>query len=226
MSCVNASYTTRSRPPPPQYPGGTRGVGGYCFGGYGGGLQGGYGGGRGGGTGRRVRGGTGGGGGCAHASVSHSGYLREGLAVHTQGGVWPPHESCYLRGVRGLGPASSEASCLSSAASRREGLAVHTQGSAYTRWCTHKAVHTQGSMWPRQGSCHLRGLGAGPYIEQSEPSVERSEPRGTGNAFPGAPAVRRAAGPVARSLGNYTRIQAEYCCIHTHIFYIPFTPPP
>ena len=40
-------------------------------------------------------------------------------AVHTQGGLWPPQESCYLRGVWGLAPASSEVSRLSSAASRR-----------------------------------------------------------------------------------------------------------
>ena len=38
-------------------------------------------------------------------------------AVHTKGGLWPPQESCYLRGVRGLAPASSEASRLSSEAS-------------------------------------------------------------------------------------------------------------
>ena len=31
-------------------------------------------------------------------------------AVHTQSGLWPPQESCYLRRVRGLAPASSEAS--------------------------------------------------------------------------------------------------------------------
>ena len=37
------------------------------------------------------------------------------------------------------------------------------------------------------------------------------------NAFPAARA--------ACSLGNYTRRRAEYCHIHTHIFYIPFTPP-
>ena len=61
-------------------------------------------------------------------------------AMHTQGGLWPPQESCYLRGVWGLAPALSEARRLSSVASRSEGLAVHTQGNAYTRQCTHKAV--------------------------------------------------------------------------------------
>ena len=38
------------------------------------------------------------------------------------------------------------------------GLAVHTQGSAYTWWCTHKAVQTQGSLWPLQESCYFRGV--------------------------------------------------------------------
>ena len=42
-------------------------------------------------------------------------------AMHTQGSLWPPQESCYSRGVWGLAPASSEASRLSSAASRRVG---------------------------------------------------------------------------------------------------------
>ena len=39
-------------------------------------------------------------------------------AVHTKGGLWPPQESCYLRG--------------------------HTQGGTHTRRYTHKAGHTQG----------------------------------------------------------------------------------
>ena len=42
-------------------------------------------------------------------------------AVHTQGGLWPPQESCYLSGVRGLASASSEVSRLWSAASQRVG---------------------------------------------------------------------------------------------------------
>ena len=77
---------------------------------------GGYGGG---GTGGRVRGGGYGGGvrkgrfGSAHTRrCTHK-------AVCTRGGLWPPQESCYLRGVRGLAPASSEASPLSSVAGRR-----------------------------------------------------------------------------------------------------------
>ena len=40
-------------------------------------------------------------------------------AVQTQSGLWPPVESCYLRGVRGLVPLSSEASHLSSEVSQR-----------------------------------------------------------------------------------------------------------
>ena len=40
-------------------------------------------------------------------------------AVHTEGGLWPPHESCYFRGVWGLAPASSKASRLLSEARRR-----------------------------------------------------------------------------------------------------------
>ena len=53
-------------------------------------------------------------------------------AVHTQGGLWPPQESCYLRG--------------------------HRQGGAHITRCTHKAVHTQGGLWPLQESCYLRGV--------------------------------------------------------------------
>ena len=33
------------------------------------------------------------------------------------------------------------------------------------------------------------------------------------------------ASPAARSLGNYIGIQVEWCRVHTHIFYILFTPP-
>ena len=54
-------------------------------------------------------------------------------------------------------------------------------GGPHTRRCTHKAVHTQGGLWPPQESCYLRGgAGAGPRVERSELSVERSEPKGTG----------------------------------------------
>ena len=74
--------------------------------------------------------------------------------VHTQGGLWPPQESCYLRGVQGLAPVSSEASC-------RQGLAIHThrgvKGGAHIRRCIHKVVHTQGGLWPPQESCYFSG---------------------------------------------------------------------
>ena len=41
--------------------------------------------------------------------------------VHTQGGLWPPQESCYLRGVLGLAPALSKVSRLLSIMSRGGG---------------------------------------------------------------------------------------------------------
>ena len=61
-------------------------------------------------------------------------------------------ESCYLRGVRGLAPASSAASRMHS-----------RTGGAHTRRCTHKARHTQGGAHKRrsiavQESCYLRGV--------------------------------------------------------------------
>ena len=45
--------------------------------------------------------------------------------------LWPPQESCCLRG--------------------------HTQGGTHRRRCTHKAEHTKGGLWPPQESCYLRG---------------------------------------------------------------------
>ena len=59
-------------------------------------------------------------------------------AVHPQGGLWPPQESCYLRGMRGWPPRQAKR------AKARGVLTVQTQEGAYTTWCTHKAVHTQG----------------------------------------------------------------------------------
>ena len=66
-------------------------------------------------------------------------------AGHTQGGLSPPHTYFYLMRVKGLAPAASKASNLSSKASRGaqcvwEGLAVHTQGGAYTRHGTQQAA--------------------------------------------------------------------------------------
>ena len=52
-------------------------------------------------------------------------------AVPTQGSLWPPQESCYLRG--------------------------HMQGGTQTRLCTNKPEHTEGGLWPSQQSCYLRG---------------------------------------------------------------------
>ena len=49
-----------------------------------------------------------------HKAVHHK-------AVHTKGGLWLPQESCSLRGMQGLAPALSEASCLSSGASQSKG---------------------------------------------------------------------------------------------------------
>ena len=47
-----------------------------------------------------------------------------------KGGLWPPQESCYLRG--------------------------HRQGGTHKTRCLHKAVHTKGGLWPPQESCYLR----------------------------------------------------------------------
>ena len=75
-----------------------------------------------------------GGGGCTHK------------AVHTQGGLWPPHESCYLRGVRGLAPASSEAS-------RRKGGACGPKtSSSWGGGLTDSTVHSAG----RSGTPNVR----------------------------------------------------------------------
>ena len=78
-------------------------------------------------------------------------------------------ESCYLRGVRGLAPASSAASRMHS-----------RTGGAHTRRGTHKAGHTQGGAHTRRGTqkavdsiagvlLFKGGAGAGPRVERSEP---------------------------------------------------------
>ena len=56
-------------------------------------------------------------------------------AVHTEGGLWPPQESCYLGG--------------------------HRQGGTHRMRCPHKAVHTKGGLWPLQESCYLKSLRGG-----------------------------------------------------------------
>ena len=103
-------------------------------GGWGGGVGGEVGGGRGGVE--KVGGGWGGLGGRGGGRIIHTeggAHTRRGIhkAVHTQGGLWPPQESCYLRG--------------------------HGQGGTHRRRCTHKAEHTKGGLWPPQESCYLRG---------------------------------------------------------------------
>ena len=46
--------------------------------------------------------------------------------VHTEGDLWPPHESCYLRGAA-AGPRVERSEL------KQWGLAVHTQGGAHRR---------------------------------------------------------------------------------------------
>ena len=85
-------------------------------------------------------------------------------AEHIKGGLWPPQESCYLRVVWGLAPASSEAS-------RSKGLV----GAPKARWYTLKAVHTQGGAHKRWSVAtagvllFMGGARAAPRIERSEP---------------------------------------------------------
>ena len=69
-------------------------------------------------------GGLGGKGGGRIIHTEGGAHTRRGIhkAVHTQGGLWPPQESCYLRG--------------------------HKQGGIHRRRCTHKAEHTKGGLWP------------------------------------------------------------------------------
>ena len=54
-------------------------------------------------------------------------------AEHTKGGMWPPLESCYLSGVRGWAPTSSEASCSKGVGWHFTSKAVHTQGGPHKR---------------------------------------------------------------------------------------------
>ena len=61
-------------------------------------------------------------------------------AVPTQGGVWPPQESGYLRGGIGLGPRVKRSGPKQGEVWRSTHKAVHTQGGTHTRRCKHKAV--------------------------------------------------------------------------------------
>ena len=93
--------------------------------------------------------------------------------MHTQGGLWPPQESWYLRGVRGLAPASSEVS-------RSRGWFGGPQARQYT----HKAVHTQCGAHAKRSVATVGVLvfkGGGPRVERSEPK-EVVVWRSTGNA--------------------------------------------
>ena len=100
-------------------------------------------------------------------------------ALHTQGGVWPPHEPCYLGGGAGVGPCVKR----SEPSIKRSEQGKERFGGAYTRRCIHKVVYTQGGAHTRQSVATAGvllfegGVGAGPRVERSELSVERSKPR-------------------------------------------------
>ena len=134
---IPSIYRTKSPPPTLEVGGGGRG------GGVGGGGRGGV---------EKVGGGYGGGRRCTHK------------AEHTKGGLWPPQESCYLRGHRQGG--AHRRRCTHKAEHTKGGLwppqescylRGHRQGGAHRRRCTHKAEHTKGGLWPPQESCYLRG---------------------------------------------------------------------
>ena len=105
---------------------------------------------------------------------------------HTKRGLWPPQESCYLRGHGKAVYTEGETHkrwCVATAgvmlfkgpqARRYTPKAVHTQGGTHktrsmatagvvlfkgpwARRYTQKAEHTKGGLWPPQESCHLRG---------------------------------------------------------------------
>ena len=98
---------------------------------------------------------------------------------HTQNGLWPRQQSCYLRGHRQASAHTRRNTqkafcghCRSHVNSG--GTGKHTQGGTYkrrsvaspgvmllqgpqARWCTHKDKNTKSSLLPAQGSCWLRG---------------------------------------------------------------------
>ena len=115
-------------------------------------------------------------------------HTRRGIhkAVHTQGGLWPPQESCYLKAHRQGG--THRRRWTQKAEQIKGGLwppreatakVLHTEGSAHTRWSvatagvmlfkgpqarryTEGGAHTRwntpkGGMWPLQVSCYLGG---------------------------------------------------------------------
>ena len=110
-------------------------------------------------------------------------------AGHTQCGLRPPQKSCYARGVRGLAPASSEATRFSSEASRLSSgrTKVHRvcgKGSrcTHTRKCIDKAVHTQGRAHTRWFVATARvvlckgGVRVDPRFKRTGSFVERTYP--------------------------------------------------
>ena len=84
--------------------------------------------------------------------------------VHTEGGLWPPHVSCYLREVEGAGPRFE-----------RSELKRGGGGGSRTRRYMHKAAHTQGCAHRRRFVTTVGvllfngGAGASPRVERSEP---------------------------------------------------------
>ena len=123
-------------------------------------------------------------GGCIWSAQTHNmcgkGWRCTHKAVHTQGGahirrsVATAGVLLFKRGA-GVGPCvkRSEPRCTMCGA---------RVGGVHTRRCIHKAVHTQGGAHTRWSVATVEvllfkgGAGAGPRVEQSELSVERSKP--------------------------------------------------
>ena len=86
-------------------------------------------------------------------------------AVHTQGGLWSPRQSSYLRGEAGADPPPW------SEASQNKGCF----DGPHRRCCTHKVVHTQGGAPTRWSMATVGvllfqgGTGVGPRVGRSEP---------------------------------------------------------
>ena len=68
-------------------------------------------------------------------------HTRRGMhkAVHTQGGLWPPQKSCYLRG--------------------------HKQAGTHRRRCTHKVEHTKRRPMATAGVMLFKGPQARRYTQ-------------------------------------------------------------
>ena len=102
-------------------------------------------------------------------------------AEHIKGGLWPPHESCYLSGVRGWPPHRAKRAVAGG------WLVLRRPGGTHTRQCTHKAEHAQGGAHKRRSVANARVLlfkrGAGLAPASSEASRSRG--------LVGAPQARR-----------------------------------